>query len=74
MFENIRKMWAELANNAKAGLVAGVAGIGGGIYLVPLIIVLGLGTAKEAAACGAIHDREVERLLAEAREMWDEAV
>jgi len=36
------------------GLVAGVVGIGGGIYLVPLIIVLGLGTAKEAAACGAI--------------------
>jgi hypothetical protein len=29
-------------------------GIGGGIYLVPLIILLGLGTAKEAAACGVI--------------------
>ena len=29
-------------------------GIGGGIYLVPLIIILGLGTEKEAAACGAI--------------------
>lgn len=36
------------------GLVAGVAGIGGGIYLVPLIIILRLGTEKEAAACGAI--------------------
>ena len=36
------------------GLLAGIVGIGGGIYLVPLIIVLGLGTAKEAAACGAI--------------------
>ncbi|GMQ97158.1 MAG: sulfite exporter TauE/SafE family protein [Gammaproteobacteria bacterium] len=36
------------------GLVAGIVGIGGGIYLVPLIIVLGLGTVKEAAACGAI--------------------
>jgi uncharacterized membrane protein YfcA len=36
------------------GLVAGIVGIGGGIYLVPLIIILGLGTAKEAAACGAI--------------------
>lgn len=36
------------------GLVAGIAGIGGGIYLVPLIIILGLGTEKEAAACGAI--------------------
>lgn len=36
------------------GLVAGIVGIGGGIYLVPLIIILGLGTKKEAAACGAI--------------------
>ena len=36
------------------GLLAGIVGIGGGIYLVPLIIFLGLGTEKEAAACGAI--------------------
>lgn len=36
------------------GLVAGIVGIGGGVYLVPLIIILGLGTEKEAAACGAI--------------------
>lgn len=35
------------------GLVAGITGIGGGVYLVPLIILLGLGNAKEAAACGA---------------------
>ncbi|HEB59829.1 MAG TPA: sulfite exporter TauE/SafE family protein [Gammaproteobacteria bacterium] len=36
------------------GLVAGIVGIGGGVYLVPLIIILGLGSQKEAAACGAI--------------------
>lgn len=36
------------------GLIAGIVGIGGGIYLVPLIIMLGLGTEYEAAACGAI--------------------
>jgi len=36
------------------GLIAGITGIGGGVYLVPLIIVLGLGTEKQAAACGAI--------------------
>jgi len=36
------------------GLVAGIAGIGGGVYLVPLIILLGLGTAKQAAACGVV--------------------
>lgn len=36
------------------GLISGIVGIGGGIYLVPMIIVLGLGSQKEAAACGAI--------------------
>ena len=36
------------------GLIAGIVGIGGGVYLVPLILVLGLGSEKEAAACGAI--------------------
>jgi uncharacterized membrane protein YfcA len=39
---------------AALGLVAGVVGIGGGIFLVPLIIILGLGTPKQAAACGVI--------------------
>ena len=42
-----------LASGAILGMVAGITGIGGGVYLVPLIILLGLGTAKEAAACGA---------------------
>ena len=36
------------------GLVSGVVGIGGGIFLVPLIILLGLGDQKEAAATGAV--------------------
>ncbi len=36
------------------GLIAGIVGIGGGIYLVPLIVILGLGTEKQAAACGAV--------------------
>ncbi|UCE90330.1 MAG: sulfite exporter TauE/SafE family protein [Pseudomonadota bacterium] len=39
---------------AVLGLLAGIVGIGGGVYLVPLIIVLGLGSPKEAAACGAV--------------------
>jgi uncharacterized membrane protein YfcA len=43
-----------LLAGALLGFVAGITGIGGGIYLVPLIIILGLGTEKEAAACGAI--------------------
>ncbi|GMQ82149.1 MAG: sulfite exporter TauE/SafE family protein [Rhodothermia bacterium] len=36
------------------GFLAGAVGIGGGIYLVPLIILFGLGKEKEAAATGAI--------------------
>jgi uncharacterized membrane protein YfcA len=43
-----------LAAGSVLGLISGIVGIGGGIYLVPLIIILGLGTEKEAAACGAI--------------------
>jgi hypothetical protein len=48
------KMFISLLAGSVLGLVAGIVGIGGGIYLVPLIIILGLGTEKEAAACGAI--------------------
>lgn len=36
------------------GFIAGTVGIGGGIYLVPLIVILGLGSHKEAAAIGII--------------------
>lgn len=43
-----------LLAGALLGLVSGMLGIGGGIYLVPLILVLGLGDAKEAAACGSV--------------------
>lgn len=48
------KIIISLFAGSALGLVAGIVGIGGGIYLVPLIIILGLGTEKEAAACGAI--------------------
>jgi uncharacterized membrane protein YfcA len=48
------KIVVSLLAGAILGLVAGIAGIGGGIYLVPLIIILGLGTEHQAAACGAI--------------------
>ena len=36
------------------GFVAGTVGIGGGIYLVPLMIMFSLSSAKEAAAAGAV--------------------
>ncbi len=48
------KMMVSFIAGSLLGLVAGIVGIGGGIYLVPLIIILGLGSEKEAAACGAI--------------------
>lgn len=48
-----QKFFLALVCGAVLGLIAGIAGIGGGVYLVPLIILLGLGTAKEAAACGS---------------------
>lgn len=48
------KLAISLVAGSVLGLIAGITGIGGGIYLVPLIIILGLGTQKEAAACGAI--------------------
>jgi uncharacterized protein len=49
-----KKFILSLVTGSILGLIAGIVGIGGGIYLVPLIIILGLGTEKEAAACGAI--------------------
>jgi len=49
-----QKIIISIFAGAGLGLIAGIVGIGGGVYLVPLIIILGLGTEKEAAACGAI--------------------
>jgi uncharacterized membrane protein YfcA len=43
-----------LGLGAVLGFVAGTVGIGGGIYLVPLIVMFGLGSEKEAAAAGAV--------------------
>lgn len=48
------KLLVSLVAGSLLGLVAGIVGIGGGIYLVPLIIILGLGTGQQAAASGAI--------------------
>lgn len=52
--ERSQQIILSLIAGSVLGLIAGIVGIGGGIYLVPLIIILGLGTEKEAAACGAI--------------------
>jgi len=63
LFSNLRiqlqltrngEITVSLILGAILGFVAGAVGIGGGVYLVPLIILFGLGSEKEAAACGAI--------------------
>lgn len=48
------KLLVALFSGSLLGLAVGVVGIGGGIFLIPLIIILGLGSEKEAAACGVI--------------------
>lgn len=48
------RVLVSLVSGSVLGLLAGITGIGGGIFLVPLIIMLNLGTVKEAAAYGAI--------------------
>ena len=49
-----KKIIISLTAGSVLGFIAGTVGIGGGIYLVPLIIILGLGSPKEAASCGAV--------------------
>jgi len=53
-WEPRRRISISLVSGGILGFLAGAVGIGGGIYLVPLIMLLGLGTTKEAAACGAV--------------------
>lgn len=43
-------LWAALTSGAVIGFLSGMIGIGGGIFLSPLIILLGWGNSKEAAA------------------------
>ncbi|CAD7840522.1 MAG: hypothetical protein [Olavius algarvensis Gamma 3 endosymbiont] len=43
-----------LVLGAVLGFLAGVVGIGGGIFLIPAILLLGLGDMKQAAACGVV--------------------
>jgi uncharacterized membrane protein YfcA len=42
--------WAALASGVGIGLISGILGIGGGIFLSPLIILMGWGNSKQAAA------------------------
>ena len=51
---NIEKWLLAIFLGSFLGFIAGAVGIGGGIYLVPLIIMFGLGTTKEASAAGAM--------------------
>ena len=50
----ILSLLLSLVLGAGLGFISGALGLGGGIYLIPLIILFGLGNQKEAAACGTI--------------------
>jgi len=50
----INKWFVIIGLGSTLGFIAGSVGIGGGIYLVPLIVMFGLGTEKEASAAGAM--------------------
>ena len=43
-------LWAALLSGATIGLLSGMLGIGGGIFLAPLIILMQWGNSKQAAA------------------------
>lgn len=45
--------WVGMIAGAVIGLLSGIIGIGGGIFLAPLIILAGWGTPKQAAASAA---------------------
>lgn len=49
-----KKIIISLIFGSILGLVAGIVGIGGGIYLIPIVIMFRIGSPKEAAATAAI--------------------
>ena len=51
---NVEKWLLTICLGSVLGFVAGAVGIGGGIYLIPLIIMFGLGSTKEASAAGSM--------------------
>ena len=53
-FSQRQTIVVSLICGAVMGLLAGITGIGGGVFLVPMILVLGLGSMKQAAACGVV--------------------
>jgi uncharacterized membrane protein YfcA len=53
-FSRWQAVSVSLAAGGVMGLLAGITGIGGGIFLVPMILILGLGSMKQAAACGVV--------------------
>ncbi len=50
----IQKILFSLFLGGILGFIAGIVGIGGGIYLVPLLIMFSIAGEKEAAAAGAV--------------------
>ena len=53
-FDRAQTIATSLFIGAILGLLAGITGNGGGIFLVPIILILGLGSMQQAAACGVV--------------------
>ena len=53
-FNRAQTIAVSLFIGAILGLLAGIVGNGGGIFLVPTILILGLGSMQQAAACGVV--------------------
>jgi uncharacterized protein len=53
-FSNIQRYTISTVLGAVLGFISGSVGIGGGVYLVPSILLLGFADAKKAAACGIV--------------------
>ena len=45
---------SSLITGGVLGFISGIVGIGGGIFLIPILIIFRLASVKEAAACGAV--------------------
>jgi Sulfite exporter TauE/SafE len=52
------------AVGAGAGFVSGLTGVGGGVFVVPVLVGLGWASARRAAAIAAIHSRKLGRRVA----------
>lgn len=65
--------WGALVTGAVIGFVSGTTGTGGGVFLAPVILTMGWGTARETAATTAVYNlMNSAAALIGARAFWGE--